>query len=225
MLLTSAPRSARRSAHGGHIWRVWPAAARPAAGGAHGDEALRPGGGEHSCACFVWRGGRAGGGGPRQQPGEGEPAGRWPGVAQGEAAARAVGPWEESRLPDSRCAPLPVQAIAGRTWSGIEFGEAPLYAYSFFQVRRVWRRGVPGDTTLNRHNPLASNASPVRGRRACRRPGPVQAHRGGDLRLVVPHPGPGRRRGSPLCSGPRPGTCPLQLCLAACACLTPQLLL
>ena len=46
-----------------------------------------------------------------------------------------------------------MQAIAGRTWSGIEFGEAPLYAYSFFQVRRVRRRGVPGDTTLNRHNP------------------------------------------------------------------------
>ena len=28
-----------------------------------------------------------------------------------------------------------LQAISGRTWSGIEYGEAPQYAYSFFQAR------------------------------------------------------------------------------------------
>ena len=66
--------------------------------------------------------------------------------------------------------------------------------------------GVCRDATPEPAHHPCPNARPVRGRHAPRRPGPVQAHREGHGRLVVPHPGPGRWRSPALCGRPRPGT-------------------
>lgn len=64
-----------------------------------------------------------------------------PGVLALQQGPRALPPPLPARLPSRHALgfpalPLPCQAINGFTWPGIEFGEPPNVAYTFFEVRR-----------------------------------------------------------------------------------------
>ena len=87
------------------------------------------------------------------------------------------------------------QAVAGRTWSGVEYGVAPVYAYSFFQARLR----APGRGHAPRRQRTLTPLTAVRGRRAPRRPAPVPGDRAAYLGLVVPHSRPRRGRRAAHC--------------------------
>ena len=201
-MLTSAALRSPRKAHGRHVWRVRPAAAGLPAGGACGGGALRPGRGEHSGASVARRGGlAAGGGGPRQQPGQGEATDAVLASCRASAAALLWVPWATRRLTQ--------RAVAGHRGAHLERHRVRRGAPVRVQLLPGASRAVDGvcrDATPEPALDPCPNARPVRGRRAPRRPGPVQAHREGHGRLVVPHPGPGRWRRHALCGRPRPGT-------------------
>ncbi len=81
------------------------------------------------------------------------------------ALPHAGAPERNARSPGrtSPHAATQAQAVAGRTWCGVEYGHAPGYAHSFFEAR------------VEAAHPFASRLTqpprPVRGRRAPRRPG------------------------------------------------------
>ena len=84
-------------------------------------------------------------------------------------------------------------------------------------LRGARARGGPGPFAFRARADMTHRLHAVRGRHPPRRLGGVQAHRGRQRRLVVPHAGPRRGRGASHGGGPRAGTPSAAACAPAAA--------